>query len=53
MGDGNSDKGEHSTKGIKAANEIVINAGTINIKAYDDGLILTVYVRFLFVTSEI
>ena len=36
--DGNTDKGDHSTKGIKAANEIVINAGTINIKAYDDAI---------------
>jgi len=38
MGDGNADKGDHSTKGIKAANEIVINSGTVNIKSYDDGL---------------
>ncbi len=38
MGEGNTDKGEYSTKGIKAANEIVINAGTINIKAYDDAI---------------
>ncbi len=38
MGDGNSDKGDHSTKGIKAANEIIINAGTVNIKSYDDSL---------------
>ena len=38
MGDGNTDKGDYSTKGIKAANEIVINAGTINIKAYDDAI---------------
>ena len=38
MVEGNSDKGEYSTKGIKAANEIVINAGTINIKAYDDAI---------------
>lgn len=38
MGGGNSDKGDHSTKGIKAGNEIVINAGSINIKAYDDAL---------------
>ena len=38
MQDGNSDKGNHSTKGIKAANEIVINAGTINIKSYDDAI---------------
>ena len=38
MGDGNSNKGDHSTKGIKASNEIIINAGTINIKAYDDAI---------------
>lgn len=38
MNDGNTDKGDHSTKGIKAANEIVIRAGKVNIKAYDDAL---------------
>ena len=38
MNDGNTDKGEYSTKGIKAANEIVINNGTINIKSYDDAI---------------
>ncbi len=38
MNDGNSDKGDHSTKGIKAANEIIINKGTVNIKSYDDSL---------------
>ncbi|MBR2454404.1 MAG: carbohydrate-binding domain-containing protein [Clostridia bacterium] len=38
FGEGNSDKGDHSTKGIKAANEIVINAGTVNIKSYDDAV---------------
>ena len=38
MGDVNSDKGDHSTKGIKAANEIVIQDGTISIKAYDDAI---------------
>ena len=36
MQDGNSDKGEYSTKGIKAANEITVNAGTVNIRSYDD-----------------
>ena len=36
--DGNTDKGDHSTKGIKAANEIVIRAGTIQIKSYDDAI---------------
>ena len=38
FGEGNSDKGEYSTKGIKAANEIIINAGIINIKSYDDAI---------------
>ncbi len=38
MSDGNSDKGDYSTKGIKVANEIVINNGTVNIKSYDDSL---------------
>ena len=38
FGDGNSEKSDHSTKGIKANNEITINAGTINIKAYDDAI---------------
>lgn len=38
FGDGNTDKGEYSTKGIKAANEIVINSGTVNIKSYDDAI---------------
>ncbi len=38
MQDGNTDKGDYSTKGIKAANEIVINNGTINIKSYDDAI---------------
>lgn len=36
--EGNSDKGEYSTKGIKASNEIVIQNGTINIKSYDDAI---------------
>lgn len=38
MNDGNSDKGTYSTKGIKAANEITVNAGTVTVKSYDDGL---------------
>lgn len=38
MQQGNSDKGDYSTKGIKAANEITINAGTLFIKAYDDAV---------------
>ena len=36
--EGNNDKGGHSTKGIKAANEITINNGEINIKSYDDAI---------------
>ena len=38
MQDGNSDKGDYSTKGIKADNSITISGGTINIKAYDDAI---------------
>lgn len=36
--EGNTDKGDYSTKGIKAANEITINAGTVYIQAYDDAI---------------
>lgn len=36
MGGGNTDKGEYSTKGIKAQNEIIITGGTVNVKSYDD-----------------
>ncbi len=38
MNDGNSDKGDHSTKGIKAANTILIQGGSVSIKSYDDSL---------------
>ena len=38
FGGGNTDKGEYSTKGIKAGNAITINAGTVNIKSYDDAI---------------
>lgn len=38
MQEGNSDKGDYSTKGIKAANSIQILAGSISIKAYDDAI---------------
>ncbi len=38
MNDGNTDKGDYSTKGIKAGNEIVISGGTVNIEAYDDAI---------------
>lgn len=37
-GGGNSNKGEYSTKGIKAANEISILAGVINIRSFDDSI---------------
>ena len=36
--DGNSDKSDYSTKGIKASNEIKIYNGVITIKAYDDAI---------------
>ena len=35
---GNSNSAEVSAKGIKAENEILISAGTIDIKAYDDAI---------------
>ena len=35
---GNRDKGAYSTKGIKAANEVIINDGVINISSYDDAV---------------
>lgn len=38
MGGGNTDKGTYSTKGIKAANQITVAAGTVNIKSYDDAI---------------
>lgn len=38
MDQGNTDKTSYSTKGIKANNEIIINAGNILIKSYDDAL---------------
>ena len=38
MGGGNTEKGDHSTKGIKAGNSITVNAGNVNIKAYDDAI---------------
>ena len=38
MNDGNTDKGDYSTKGIKANNSITISGGTINIKSYDDAI---------------
>ncbi len=38
MNEGNSEKGDHSTKGIKVANEILIHNGSVTIKSYDDAL---------------
>ncbi len=38
VNDGNNDKTSYSTKGIKADNEINIEAGNILIKSYDDSL---------------
>lgn len=38
MNDGNQDKGSHSTKGLKAANAILISAGTVTIESYDDSI---------------
>lgn len=38
FGEGNSDKGDHSTKGIKACNEVIINSGTVTVKSYDDAI---------------
>jgi len=36
MEEGNSDKKEYSSKGIKATNEIIIDGGNIIISSYDD-----------------
>lgn len=38
MNDGNTDKGDYSTKGIKAANGILISSGVVNVKSYDDSV---------------
>lgn len=38
MNGGNNDKGNHSTKGIKASNIITVASGIINIKSYDDAM---------------
>ncbi|MBR4863114.1 MAG: carbohydrate-binding domain-containing protein [Oscillospiraceae bacterium] len=38
FGEGNAEKGEYSTKGIKAGNQISIYNGILNIKAYDDAM---------------
>ena len=38
MTDGNREKSEESTKGIKAGNEIHISGGTVTVTSYDDAL---------------
>lgn len=38
MNEGNTDKGDYSTKGIKADNQIIITAGEIKINSYDDSI---------------
>lgn len=38
MNDGNTDKGDHSTKGIKADSAITIASGTVTVSAYDDAI---------------
>lgn len=38
MQEGNTDKGEYSTKGLKADNAITVTDGTVNVKSYDDAL---------------
>ncbi|MCD8372447.1 MAG: carbohydrate-binding domain-containing protein [Clostridia bacterium] len=36
--EGNTDKGDYSTKGVKADNEITISSGDIQISSYDDSI---------------
>lgn len=38
MQEGNPNKGDYSTKGLKSDNEIIINGGVINITSYDDAI---------------
>lgn len=38
MNEGNPDKGDHSTKGIKADNAVSVAAGGITVSAYDDAI---------------
>lgn len=38
MNDGNKDKGDHSTKGIKASDSITVSGGSITVQSYDDCL---------------
>ncbi|MCM1557525.1 MAG: carbohydrate-binding domain-containing protein [Anaeroplasma bactoclasticum] len=42
MNDGNTDKGDYSTKGIKANNAITISKGNITISSYDDAIHATI-----------
>ncbi|MCM1533827.1 MAG: carbohydrate-binding domain-containing protein [Corallococcus sp.] len=36
--DGNKDKGDYSTKGIKADNAVTVSGGNVTISAYDDAI---------------
>ncbi len=38
MNEGNTDKGDYSTKGMKAGNAIAISAGAVTISSYDDAV---------------
>lgn len=38
ISNGNTDKGDYSTKGIKADNAVTISAGNILVSSYDDGV---------------
>lgn len=38
MNDGNTEKGDYSTKGIKADNEVIISGGEITVNSYDDSI---------------
>jgi len=38
FGEGNTDKGDYSTKGIKAGNQITVLNGTVTVKSYDDAI---------------
>ena len=38
MNEGNADKGDHSTKGIKSGTSIQITSGSVNVKSYDDAI---------------
>ena len=36
MNDGNTDQGDRSTKGLKAANAVTVSAGSVTVESYDD-----------------